>query len=99
MLNRSRELSCPQCDAINAWTGEPAPDDALHCTACSAYITSYDDYIREAVRREVKRLMDSYRRPSPARELAILKRVLARPTQPYLPHVLSRPGQETQADA
>lgn len=72
MFNRSRQVTCPQCTGHNFWKGDPLPSDALYCRYCDAFVTTYDDYIHAAVRKEAERLIAEFAGGEPSPELAFL---------------------------
>ncbi|MEC9482257.1 MAG: hypothetical protein UMU75_02885 [Halomonas sp.] len=73
MFNRSRQVTCPHCAGHNFWKGDPQPSDALHCRYCEAFVTTYDDYIHDAVRKEAERLIAEFAGGEPSPDLAFLK--------------------------
>lgn len=76
MLNRSRKLTCPTCQATNSWEGDPAPDEALDCQQCRHFISTYQDYLEGLVKGEVARVMARYAHPDSSSQLSLLKQVL-----------------------
>lgn len=77
MLNRSRNVICPTCRSVNSWEGDPAPDEALHCQQCQAFISTHQRYVEGLVRGEVARIMARYADPDSSYQLSLLKQVLA----------------------
>ncbi|WP_136065869.1 hypothetical protein [Modicisalibacter radicis] len=77
MLNRSRNVICPTCQATNSWEGDPAPEEALHCQYCENFISTHRHYLESLVKGEVARVMARYADPDSAYQLSLLKQVLA----------------------
>ncbi len=77
MLNRSRNVTCPTCQATNSWEGDPAPEEALHCRRCHEFISTHQRYLESLVKGEVARIMARYANPDSSYQLSLLKQVLA----------------------
>ncbi|WP_129139281.1 hypothetical protein [Modicisalibacter coralii] len=78
MLNRSRRVDCPACQGSNFWKGDPGPADVLHCRHCRAFITTYDDYIHDRIRREAAATLAAFVGARTDDELARVEALLPR---------------------
>lgn len=80
-MNRSREVSCPECSGANFWRSNPEPTEELHCRYCRSFISTYEEYIFDAAHRDAEQLLAKFTEANTAEDLAYLKTVLLAPEQ------------------
>lgn len=73
MLDKSRQVHCPTCHEENYWQGQPQPSDEMYCQRCGTFITTYDGFIEERIRRDVTRTMVQRIDPGSDEQLSILE--------------------------
>lgn len=77
MFNLTRQVICTGCSGLNFWKGDPKPTDSLHCRYCGAFVTTYDEYIRDRVRNEAARMLAEFTEADSEKELNRLKILLS----------------------